>query len=180
MIAQDAFAPARDHEKILWVFAIELAEDAIATFKDDTTPISPLVAALGLSHIDTDFIEIFDADTIRDYGFAKYLTEANGMDPAQVNPETAMLAAITGHVLLVFSDALDGQTLMPTAPLRFVGRYKATQSVHPLQKIDTDAAKGVLPQPKPPKSDARMSGMVATAALLVMFLIVAMMIWIAG
>jgi hypothetical protein len=49
-----------------------------------------------------------------------------------------------------------------------------------LEKLDTDAAKAMLPQPKPPKSDARMSGMVATAALLVMFLLVAIMIWIAG
>ncbi|MCG3269357.1 hypothetical protein [Yoonia sp. I 8.24] len=185
MIAQDAFAPARAHEKVVWVFAIDLPTDEIAEFKekndhDDDAPISPLVAALGLTHIDTDFIEVFDADTIRDYGFAKYLTEANGMDPAQVNPETAMLAAITGHVLLVFSDALNGKTLAPTAPLRFIGRYSSAQSLHPVQKIETEAAKGVLPQPKPPKSDARMSGMVATAALVVMFLIVAMMIWIAG
>ncbi|MDO6590804.1 hypothetical protein DS901_10415 [Loktanella sp. D2R18] len=185
MIALDAFAPARAHEKVVWVFAIDLPAEEIANFKeekysDDDAPISPLVAALGLAHIDTDFIEVFDTETIRDYGFAKYLTDANGMNPAQVNPETAMLAAITGHVLLVFSDALKDQTLAPKAPLRFVGRYSASPSIHPVQKIETEAAKGVLPQPQPPKSDARMSGMVATAALVVMFLIVAMMIWIAG
>jgi hypothetical protein len=177
MIAQDAFAPARTHEKVVWVLAIDMPASACEALKANTPA---LTAALGIAHIDDAHIEIFDVETIRDYGFAKYLTEAHGMNATQVDPETAMLAAIEGHVLLVFSDALDGQTLAPNAPLRFIGRYSAAPAVSPVQKIETDAAKGLLAQPKPPKSDARMSGMVATAALAVMFLIVGMMIWIAG
>ncbi|SFR58786.1 hypothetical protein SAMN04488005_3058 [Yoonia tamlensis] len=177
MIAQDAFAPARTHEKVIWVFAIEMPAQACDAFKSNP---AALTAALGIAQIDEAHIEIFDVETIRDYGFAKYLTEAHGMNPAQITPEATMLAAIKGHVLLVFSDALDGQVLAPSPPLRFIGRYGAAPAVSPVDKINTDAAKGILPQPKPAKSDARMSGMVATAALVVMFLIVGLMIWIAG
>ena len=177
MIAQDAFAPARTHEKVIWVFAMDMPTQACEAFKSNP---AALTAALGVTHIDDAHIEIFDVETIRDYGFAKYLTEAHGMNAEQIAPEATMLSAIDGHVLLVFSDALDRQTLAPNPPLRFIGRYSAALVVSPVQRIETEAAKGILPQRKPPKSDARMSGMVATAALLVMFLIVGIMIWIAG
>ena len=48
--------------------------------------------------------------------------------------------------------------------------------------LRSEAAEGVLDEPPQPKrmSDARQSGMVATVALLIMFALVALMVWIGG
>jgi hypothetical protein len=46
--------------------------------------------------------------------------------------------------------------------------------------LPSQSARGVLAGGKPPMSDARMGGMVATVALLVMFGLTALVIWLAG
>ena len=121
------------------------------------------------------------AETLADYGLADYLIEANGMDPASVDPDRARLDALTGPVLLVLSGALaDGiDRLAPRAPLTLVGRYTETPDFTLRPPLRSDAASGAIgdaPAKRP--SDAAMSGRIATLALLVLFALVGVMIWV--
>ncbi len=175
--------------RTVWVFKIDLpAADLAAfnkeTFDEDGDMIAwPLKEALGASILDHDGIEIVDLKAIKEYGFSTYLSDANGMDPTQVKPMATQLNSMTGHALLVFSSAFDGPeaTMAPRSPLRHIATFTEAVALTPLPKLETPSAKGVLESKvKPPKSDARIGGMVATVALLVMFALVGVMIWIAG
>lgn len=176
--------------RAIWVFAIDLPEEALPGFaeevypEDDDAPVQwPLRDALGLTRLDHDFIEVFQAEKLSDYGFARYLTEANGMDEASVAPDTAMLDALTGPVLLVHSSALgpDVNRLAPVAPLRLIGRYAESVNMTLRPPLSAEAASGIVAEPPKQKpSDAAMSGRIAALALLVLFALVGLMIWIGG
>lgn len=168
----------------LWIFAIDLPESDIDAFSHETIEENnhqwPLGTALGVSPFpDHDFVEVLDLEALRAYGFSNYLTEGNGLD---IGDDAEMLDALTGHVLLVFSQGVEkGQTAFaPQAPLTFVSRYSQSQQMPVLEPLTSDAAEGQIPQGKAPKSDARIGGMVATYVLIFLFVFVALFVWMAG
>lgn len=169
----------------VWVFGVDLPEPeakALLEYPDEDSR-SPLEEALGVTKLDEDFIEIFEAKSLASYGFAHYLTEANGMSEESVAPDAARLDALEGTVLLVFSQALrEGATMEPRAPLRFIGTYREALQVRVPEPMPTESAKGVLEgsQVKPRPSDAAILGRVATVALIFLFALVVLMVWIAG
>ncbi|PTQ73478.1 hypothetical protein [Celeribacter persicus] len=136
--------------------------------------------ALGLwTPPDTDAVEWFDLAAMKDYGFARYLGEASGFDIGQ---DADKLDALTGVVMMLYSTGLDEKDtrLSPELPFSLIGRYGMPVELPPVVGIDTDSARGQLPQGKPPKSAARMSGMVATVVLIFLALFVAVFVWIGG
>ena len=171
--------------RYVWVFAVDLPENDLRAFghedhTDDDKVHWPLGDALGLSpYPDQDFVELFDLDTIQDFGFSRYLSEANGMD---IGEDAAKLDALRGGVALVFSQALKGgQTrFAPKAPLSFIGRYALPVDLPTHEKLTSTSAEGLLPQGKPVKSDARIGGMVATFVLIFLALFVTLFVWISG
>lgn len=169
----------------VWVFGVDLPEPeakALLEYPDEDSR-SPLEELLGVTNLDEDFIEIFEAKSLVSYGFAHYLTEANGMSEESVAPDAARLDALEGTVLLVFSQALrEGATIEPRHPLQFIGSYREAIDVRVPDPMPTESAKGVLegPHVKPRPSDAAILGRVATAALIFLFALVVLMVWIAG
>lgn len=169
----------------VWVFGVDLTEPearALLEYPDEDSR-SPLEELLGVSFLDEDFIEIFDAKWLASYGFAHYLTEANGMSEDSVSPDAARLDALEGTVLLVFPQALrEGATMEPRYPLQFVGSYLEAMEIRVPEPMPTESAKGVLEGPagKPRPSDAAILGRVATAALIFLFALVLLMVWVAG
>lgn len=172
--------------RTVWVFTVDLPEADLGAFTGTAgangAP-APVAEALGVARVDAARIEAFDAATMRDYGLPAYLTEANGMDPESVAPDRAKLTALTGPVLLVFGEALPEGTerLAPKAPLRLVGRYVESLDLAPRTAPVSEAAKGpVGDAPRKAPSQAAMSGRIAGIALLVLFLLVAVMVWVAA
>lgn len=169
----------------VWIFAIDLPEhdiDAFSheTYDDDDARLWPLGKSLGATpYPDHDFVEVLDLEALRAYGFSNYLTEGNGLD---IGDDATMLDALTGHILLVFSQGVEsGQTAFaPQAPLSLITRYSQVADTPLLEPLTSDAANGQLPQGKPPKSDARIGGMVATFVLIFLFIFVGVFVWIAG
>lgn len=171
----------------IWVFQIDLAEPELAEFTDQITSangevnIWPLRDALGVAHLNADYTEVFQAETMKEYGLARYLTEANGMDLDSVSPDAAKLDALNGSLLLLFSSALleTELNLNPINPLQLVGRYTESRDFSVRQAPTSDAAQieTSVPVKKRP-SDAAMSGRIATIALLLMGLFVWFLIWI--
>ncbi len=167
--------------RTIWVFRVDLPEPALEAFQEDgpDDSLSPLAAAVGTGWLDRDYIELFDAATLCDYGLARYLSEANGMDPASVDPDADQLDSLTGPVLLIFSAALiEGtQHLAPSAPLALIGRYseKADYSIAP--PLRSDAATGVIGSPPTNPTPQGRPGSIASVALLALIVVVGAVIW---
>lgn len=169
------------HIGTAWVFMADIPESEFDAFKANG-----IDAATG-QIIDTDFIELFDPANLAGYSLSRYLSEANGLHHEQVVADAAKLDAITKPVLIIYSSSLrDGPLdFDPKAPLEFVGRYD-NQPTKPVQasitgQHDSEGFGVSAPDTtKKPKSDARIGGMVAMAAIAVMALLVILMVFIAG
>ncbi|WP_338549181.1 hypothetical protein [Roseovarius phycicola] len=157
------------------------AEPDWAADADD--PPWPLRDALGVEYLDSDFIELFDVRDLDELGLAGYMIEGLGISEEDVTPHQAQLDAIKGLVLFVYSNALGGfeVTLRPTSPLRWVGTFVEDRPPMTFEPITSVAAQGdVTPEAKSRPSDAAMSGRVAMVALLVLFALTAVVIWVAS
>lgn len=172
---------------VIRLFTVNLPADQIAGFTE-TDPAqagaAPVQKALGVDHLDTDFVELFPVSNLSGLGLAGYLTEGLGVAEADVRPDASRLNSLSGHVLVVLSQAFGGQaaTLSPTAPLKWIGTYTEEGASIRFEPLPSDSAKGTIAAPpgKPAKSDARVGGMIAMYALIAMFALVALIIWVAG
>ena len=168
--------PANDHGQIR-VFATDqtLPDDAF-----DKEPES--IAALFGTDLDPTYVDVIRLSDLGEMPLTTYIAE--GYDMAADLVDATVVNGLTGTVVLVLSRASGGRemTLTPTQGLRHVTTYSATQRIVPLEPLVSEAATGTLegPPAKKPMSNARQSGMVATVALLVMFALVGLMIWVAG
>ncbi len=131
-MSDDLGLPERDDARSIWVFTAALDAPAFAAFTR-VGETWPLAEALGLAGLSPASVECFHTADLAGYGVERYLTEAHGMDPASVGPDTGRLAALTGPVVLLFSRALPRRTdrLDPQPPLVFVGRYDAPYHLAP-------------------------------------------------
>lgn len=149
----------------------------------DADPHWPLQDALGLAHLDAEFIELFDVADLGELGLAGYMIEGLGIAEADVTMHRAQLDAIKGEVLLVYSKAFGGfeTTLRPQAPLRWIGTYQEDRPPVSFDPLSSEAAQGeTVPDAKPRPSDAAMSGRVAMVALLVIFALTGVVVWVAS
>jgi hypothetical protein len=132
--------------------------------------------------LNPDYVDIVRIDDLMGMSLTRYIHEGYDMAPDLV--EAATVDRITGYAVLVLSRATDGKetTLEPGFGLRHITTYSPAASFAAHEALPSESAKGTIPSPDgpPAKSNARMSGMVATFALLVMFLLVGVMILVGG
>ena len=185
----DRFDVKENEHGLVRLFSVDLPPTEIKAFadrdfdSDDDDPAWPLKDALGATYLDEDFIELFPVSDLTGLGLPGYMIEGLGIAETDIAEDQARLSAIKGHVLVVTSNAFGGiaQTLRPRAPLKWIGTYAEETAPVTFQPLPSEAAQGnVNTETKPVPSNAAMSGRVAMAALLVLALLVAVMIWIAG
>lgn len=173
---------------VVRIYAIDLAPADTLAFcepKPDQNGDAdwPLKAALGVTHLDEDFVEVFDVATLEQIGLSGYLVMGNGIAEADVAPYKDMLDRLQGHVAIVFSAAFGGveAQLTPQSPLRYIAAFREENAPVTFKPLPDESAKRTdAPPAKKKPSDAAMSGRVATIALLVMAFLVWLMIRIAG
>ncbi len=169
--------PVNDHGQIR-VFEMR---DALADAAKRKTP-QGLADLLGTDALDPDFIDIVNIDDLGTMRLTDYI--AQGYDMETSAQDVAAVNAITGHAILIMSRAARGQevTLKPASGVRHVTTYLPKAQLEIIAPLTSDAASGIINDPpgKPPKSDARIGGMVAMYALIAMFLLVGLMVWIAA
>lgn len=160
---------------VVRVFATDLGKDQVTAFD--------VAAALGAKHLDTDQLELFDIGDLQGLGLSGFLEDGHGIPTDQLTGMISQLDGLKGVVLIVASRAFGDQpqTLKPADTLRLVGTFFEQNQPVSFQPLPNEAAQGnVNTETKPRPSNAAMSGRVAMVALLVLALLVAVMIWIAG
>ncbi|MEO0938991.1 MAG: hypothetical protein AAFY38_12630 [Pseudomonadota bacterium] len=184
----------RDERGVIRVFSLSMTPAEAKALRaniphysedgDVDTP-DPQTALLGAEYLDGAFTEVFPISDLEGLGLVGYLKEGNGVDPAQLAPDAAKLAALAGWVFIVYSSAFGGfaQTLTPGPELTLIGTYGEPQRDYVgTEKVEAEAAKPSTgtPPAKKKRSDAAMSGMVATFVLVLLGLFTWLFIWIAG
>ena len=157
-MSYDLALPEREDARAIWVFTAELDPPAFVAFTK-VGETWPLAGALGLPGLSPASVETFHARDLADYGLERYLTEAHGMDPASVGPDSARLAALEGPVVLLFSRHLprDAKRIDPRAPLAFIGRYDAPYGLAPAAPAPPRAStRGHLDGPAGPEQDPQL------------------------
>lgn len=180
-------------QSVLHIYALDMSEaEVVAAGLAARVPghavnaeIAPaaLIGLLGTDTIAPSDIEIFDVARLGGLTLSDYLMQGTSADAAQLSADRGRLDAIRGHVLIVHATTADGAALPPATSdprLTLIGSYaEGTPPVRVNALADGDTI-GTLPGGKPPKSDARIGGMVATVVLLCLGLFVFLLVWTAG
>lgn len=179
--------PASEHG-VIRLFAIDLEPAEVPSFQDPVYDgpddvVWPLKTALGAKFLDQDFVEVFDVADLGELGLRGYLTQGVGIAQTEVDAHHVALAAAKGHLFLVTSAAFGGfeSALTIQPPLRHIATLNEVREPVKFEALPDGGAKGAIAtDAKPPKSDARIGGMIATYALIAMFALVGLMIWVSG
>lgn len=171
---------------VVRIFMANLSTEQAANFTespDEDTP-APINRALGVTYLDSDFVELFPLSNLEGVGLAGYLVDGLGIAEADVKPHASRLNAMSGQVLIVLSQAFGGfeTNITPIAPLKWIGTYTEEGASVKFEPLPSEGAKGTAEATmgKPAKSDARVGGMIAMYALIAMFAFVGLLIWVAG
>lgn len=167
--------PANDHGAI---YVLELNRPAPDGLADKTD--AAMMAVFGNVVLNTDYVDTITPGMLEDIALPDLIR--NGYDMAVSDSEAEELRSLFGTVVLVMSAAFGGNELTIDLPadVRLVTTLRDAPSMAAPRPIQTDSATGTIPPARKKPSDAAMSGRIATYALLVLFALVAVMIWIAG
>ncbi|MEL6640759.1 MAG: hypothetical protein AAFP98_05525 [Pseudomonadota bacterium] len=152
----------------------------------ETAPdFGPLEKALGVILAEPADVQLIAADSLKGLGLAPFLAMGYGIESDALADAVGLQDATDDHFVVVRSGAFGGAavTLAQTPDAKLIATLAEDGPTAPqIAPLQSDSTAGILTQEqvKPPMSDARVGGMVATFALLVMFALVALMIWIAG
>lgn len=147
---------------------------------EEKTP-AALQAIFGTDTLDPDFVDVVDTRNLAGLSLLDYLHQGYDIpDEALADPA---IRDLRGLVVLVMSRAARGQdvtlTLAPqVSHVTTTGEPARLRA--PAPPLVTPSATGTVSGGKTPPSSAAMSGRVATIALLVLFALVAVMIWVAS
>jgi hypothetical protein len=168
--------PANDHGYIR-VFATDMELPSEVTDKSPQALLDLLGADLDPTYVDIVRISDLGEMKLTDYIAEGYDMKADTVDKATVD-------GISGYAILILSRATGDQavTLNLAPGISHVTTYSPTARMTPPEPLPDASAKGNLDTApvKAPKSDARVGGMIATYALIIMFVLVGLMVWVGG
>lgn len=146
-----------------------------------------LETAIGVKIVKQEDIQIVSEAALHDLGLAQFLMMGHGIVEDDIAPATAMLNALKGSVAIIRSGAFgpDAVTFPDTGEATWIATFNEQGTAPaPMTPLTSESAEGTMEAAespaKKPKSDARVGGMIATVALLLMGLLVWLMIWIAS
>lgn len=168
--------PANDHDAI---YVLQLVRPAPEGLEEKTD--AAMMAVLGKVVVNNNYVDAITPGMLTDMTLPDLIRNGYDMPVSEIDAEK--MRGLLGSVVLVMSAAFGGtaMTIDLPADVRLVTTLRDTPHMHAPQPIVSDSAKGIISQTgKKPVSDAAMSGRIATIVLLGLFLLVAIMIWIAG
>lgn len=169
--------PTDDHGKIR-VFSISTPMTDALRDKDPAT----MQELFGTSALDTDFVDTFEVSALGEMTTSDYIQQGYDFKPDAA--DLVALNGLQGTAALIMSRATEGQdiTLKLAPEVSHVTTLGDAASLSPKPAPESVAAKEVTEQvvAKKAPSDAAMSGRVATIVLVILFALVALMIWVAA
>jgi hypothetical protein len=182
-VSDAAHVTAREHG-VLRVFHLSYPLSMEAEHMDTS---GGLADALGVPALDARDVQIVTLSEIGDMGLAELIRQGYGVSDEDLAPLRARLDALTGKVAILRSGAFGGQP----AHLNTEGGARLVATMHegaaPPPRITAgsgahESARGTLGTAggRRAPSNAAMSGRVAMVALVVLFALVALMVWIGG
>jgi hypothetical protein len=179
----DPHIPAHEHG-VLRLFTLDTSQSAGRTLHDNLENGGPpadraAAVALGVGHVDAEWITLLALRDVADIGLASYLIRGFEVPPAQVEQVAGELAAATGHVLIVPSRAFGGaaatlapaQSLVPLVGLR---QDDAPATAHPMSPATGPAAEE--PDPAPVVEGSGPRPVVIFAAVLLAAVVIGLLI----
>lgn len=140
-----------------------------------------LEALFGTTKLDRTYVDLIKISDLSSMTLSDYIVQ--GYDTAPEVHDVPAINGIDGYAVLILSAASRGRkvTLDPAPNVRHVTTVLPEVQLTVVEPLSSQAAEGAIGDTpaKPAKSDARIGGMVATLALIVLFMLVALMIWIA-
>lgn len=162
----------------VWLFTLFVTSDESARWEPPRPGNDrdwPLVEALGAGPLDPSHVSVFESADLGRGGLRKFLTDAIGMDPDQVNADAGKLDMISGTVALVQARALTDRPgrFTPVRPVNFIGHYTEAQHLAPsTPHAPSESTRGHIPAPDAPAPDTRRPLLITLAALIVLVLVV--------
>ena len=168
--------PANDHG-LIRIFKVRTP---VPAGLEERTP-AALAALFGTDDLDPDFIDVVDTRQLAGLSLMDYLHQ--GYDIPDTAADDPALRDLKGIVVLIMSRAARGRgvtlTLADTVTHVTTTGDPARLRI-PAAPVASAAAEGTVSAGKAAPSNAAMSGRVATIALLILFALVALMIWVAS
>ncbi len=162
---------------VVRVFALSLSEAEAEALRE-----AGVGHLFGGVAVDAGGLEIFPVSDLEDVGLWGLLQDGHGVAQDQLEQDRAKLAALDGWVIVATSQAFPaGPANVTLAPeITLIGTYWEpkvdwTDTV----TLQSAAATEAAPAKKRP-SDAAMSGRIAMLALLVLFALTAVVVWVSG
>ncbi len=129
------------------VFHINLPPEAIERFTTQAgTGEWPLQYALGATKLRNSFVEVVNLRDLGDMPLSTYLRQGYGLTGDDLKLSARELDSLTGHVLVLPSQAFDNtaQVLTIGMPLRWVGTFEEPGRSKAKLPLSAESAKGVL------------------------------------
>lgn len=156
--------PAHDRGRV-YLFALP----------DDPAP--DVAALLGVEVLDLAHVDVIRLADLEGVGLRGYLTEGMGIPAAEIGPEANR---DTGTVAVLRSPAFGGRRaeVIPAPGVRHLASYGEARAAAPGAPLRSASA-GRAASGRPVPSQGAILGRVAMVALLVLFALAALMVWIA-
>ncbi len=167
----------------VWIYDLS---DPLEMEIGQTGTLDSLAKAVGASNLNPDNVQIVQLDTVAELGLPAYLDMAYGIAQADMAGLDEKFSGLSGSIAILRTNAFPegGITLPPNDQARLViVLNEEIASPASLTPLHSEASKGIVMPVTPikkPKSDARIGGMVATVVLLLLFVLVGVMVWVAG
>lgn len=135
--------PAAETGKVR-VFALDMPPERAKFLREPGAADQVLGQLPGGAPLNPAYVEVFPIADLEQLGLAGYLHEGCGIPTDQIAPDRERLQALTGHVMLVYSRAFDGQAtqLTPAPELRLIATYGEPRTDwHAPAPLETDSAR---------------------------------------
>lgn len=160
---------------VVRLFALDMRPEQAVFLKEP----GALAQVLGIDALDMDQVEIFPVSDLEDIGLAGYLIEGLGIPHEQVTQDSAMLEALTGHVLLIRSRAFTGQEtrLTPAEQITLIGTYGEGQASWSAAPLSAESAKPSPASKLPPRAARAEARRIGGTLFAVVMTLILVLIW---
>ena len=163
------------------VLHLDLPPEAVERFTQMAgTGEWPLKYALGAKRLREAFVDVVSIRDLGEMPLSRYLSDAYDVQARALGDDRARLDALTGHVLVLPSQAFDAtsQTLTISPPLKLIGSYAEARPAAKGPKVTSKSARGQGSDGAPGPTSRGNSGLLKLI-LAAIALVLALVLWLA-